>query len=60
MPRVKDIPGFKDTLETALNNASKEWDINFVSDMEERFEKFGTECTVSEKQLEQLERIACT
>lgn len=49
---------FIDLLGEAETNASSGWEMDFVEDMRERFAKWGTDMLLSDKQVEQLKRIA--
>lgn len=53
-----DIPEFDDLLAQALSNASSEWEIGFVTDVESRYLQYGDNTFISERQEEVLRRIA--
>ena len=53
-----DISEFEDLLEDADSNAGNEWEREFVDGIRKRFEKYGGDMFVSEKQLATLEKIA--
>lgn len=56
--KAKDIDEFETLLDDAEGNANSDWEMSFTADMRERYEDYGGEMFVSEKQLEYLERIA--
>ena len=56
--KVYEYGEFEDLLEQAELNASKNWDINFVSDISDKFSQFGEDMYISDSQITQLERIA--
>jgi hypothetical protein len=56
--KAKEIDDFDDILDQAEANANSDWEMNFTADMREKYEDYGGEMFVSEKQLEHLERIA--
>jgi hypothetical protein len=61
MSQVQDI--YKDSefevlLDDAQMNAANDWEETFVSDLAEKFGKFGRRMYLSEAQKEHLERIA--
>jgi len=49
---------FQDLLDAAQENASGNWEKTFVSDMQDKFEEFGTGMFLSDKQDDILNRIA--
>lgn len=49
---------FQDLLDSAEENASGNWEKTFVSDLQDKFEEFGTGMFLSEKQEDILNRIA--
>ena len=53
-----DMSEFEDLLEDADSNAGNEWEMTFVDDINKRFEQYGGDTFVSEKQIEILNRIA--
>jgi len=53
-----DVSDFGDIMEAADLNAKDGWEMDFVSDMRDRFEQYGAHMYLSEKQREILERIA--
>jgi len=53
-----DDEEFEGLLVDADSNASTEWKRQFVDDIRERFEKYGGDTFVSEKQIATLEKIA--
>lgn len=56
--KAKEIDDFETLLDDAEGNANSDWEMNFTADMREKFEDYGGEMFVSEKQLEWLEKIA--
>jgi len=52
------IDDFEELLESAERNASKNWDVNFIASMRERYDEWGRNTSISDNQLEQLKRIA--
>ena len=55
---ASEIKNFEELLETAEGNAVEDWDMEFVADIRTKFERHGGDAFISEKQLNQLERIA--
>ena len=53
-----DEEEFQSLLDYAEANASNDFEINFVSDMQDRWEQYGKRMYLSDKQHEILERIA--
>ena len=53
-----DASEFDELLADAENNATSDWDMNFVDDLRNRYDKYGERMYLSERQLEILERIA--
>ena len=53
-----DASEFDELLADAGNNATSDWDMNFVDDLRNRYDKYGERMYLSERQLEILERIA--
>ena len=53
-----EILEFESLLEEADSNASNSWEMTFIDEIRERFEKCGGETFLSEKQKDKLERIA--
>lgn len=49
---------FESLLSAASMNAANDWESDFVSDMEERFDQYGRRMFLTDRQLEILERIA--
>lgn len=54
----KDVAAFERLLNDAESEARRGWDEDFVIEMKEKFEEYGAGMFLSERQLEQLERIA--
>jgi len=52
-----EIESFEDLLEDADSNAGNDWEMEFVSGINEKYEQYGAEMFLSEKQREILERI---
>ena len=57
---VEDIglEAFEQVLWLAEDSATTNFEMDFVSDMQERYDKWGTQMFVSERQWALLERIA--
>ena len=55
---VTDVEDFEDLLASAEENASSDWEMGFVEDLSERYEQYGDDMFLSEKQAEILRRIA--
>ena len=53
-----DIDDFEELLESAENNAKNGFEMDFTSDMRDKYDEYGDTCYVSEKQLALLESIA--
>ena len=53
-----DDEEFESLLSDAEINASSEWEMEFVADMRDRYEEYGTGMYLSDRQLEILERLA--
>ena len=53
-----DMSEFEDLLEDADSNAGNEWEMTFVDGIRGRFEKYGGDTFVSEKQIATLEKMA--
>lgn len=61
MSQVQDLykeSEFEVLLDDAQMNAANDWEETFVSDLAEKFGKFGERMYLSESQKEHLERIA--
>ena len=57
--KARDVEeGFADLLGEAETQASTDWEMNFVADIKSRFEEYGDDTFVSEKQLDKLKAIA--
>lgn len=54
----KNIDDFEELLDSADTNAISEWDMEFVADIKDRYQKYGDDTFISQSQLEQLERVA--
>ncbi len=48
---------FVDLLKSAESNAESELEENFVADIQEKFEKWGTSMFISDKQIDWLEKL---
>lgn len=48
---------FIDVLDEIENNAKSGWDMGFVDDLREKFEKYGADMFISERQVEQIHRL---
>ena len=62
MPTINDLYDNKreweDLLAAAEDNASNEWEEEFVGDLRERYTKWGQRMLLSEKQQAKIEAIA--
>jgi len=56
--KAQEIDNYEELLEEADIKASNDWEMDFVSDLKEKFEQYGDDTYVSEAQLEKLEVIA--
>ena len=56
--RYPDDDDFEELLASAEENASNEWEAEFVSSLQERYEQYGVNTYLSDKQDEVLNRIA--
>lgn len=56
--KAKDIENFDELLSDAECVASTDWEIGFVEDLKERYEKWGAELYLSDRQADRLETIA--
>jgi hypothetical protein len=56
--RANEIPDFSEILDDAERLATTGWDINFVSDMQDRYFAYEGDMYISDLQLKQLLRIA--
>lgn len=57
--KVKEYnPDFKTILLEAEAFANTEWDMEFIANLWDKYDAYGENMYVSEKQIEQLERIA--
>lgn len=53
-----DGDDFEELLASAEENASNDWETEFVSSLQERYEQYGVNMFLSDKQDEILNRIA--
>ena len=53
-----DFQEFDDLLDQADEKVSTDWELEFMTDLRDRWEKFQGECFLSDAQKESLERIA--
>jgi hypothetical protein len=53
-----DVDDFETLLSDATDQASSDWEMDFVSDIQEKFDAYGGDMYVSEKQVAALEKIA--
>lgn len=58
LDQFDDIDEFAELLEDAEAQASTEWEIDFVSDISERFDEYEDRMYLSDKQRSTLARIA--
>lgn len=49
---------FETMLQEAEAFASTEWDMEFISGLRDKYEAYGSNMYISDKQIQQLERIA--
>lgn len=56
--KAYEIESFDAILDDAERQASNDWEMDFVSDIRDKYRKYDDNMFVSEKQLEQLKRIA--
>ena len=56
--KANEIDDFEDLLDQAEGNANSDWEMEFTSNIREKFDQYKGEMFVSEKQLEHLEKIA--
>jgi hypothetical protein len=49
---------FEDLLSLATDNAVTQWEQEFCSDLSDKYDQYGDQCFVSERQDEILRRIA--
>ena len=54
----EDISDFEELLSDASASASTQWEMDFVEELEERYEIYGVDMFLSDKQSDVLERIA--
>ncbi len=55
---VSEIEDFEDLLDAAESNAVSGWDMDFTADLRNRHDQYGDRMYITDRQLEQLERIA--
>jgi hypothetical protein len=55
---VEDLEEFKVWVNDAVSNAEGDFQVTFANDMQDRFNKYGADMFVSEKQLALLKQIA--
>lgn len=53
-----DVSDFEDLLSLAESQAKTDWEMEFVSDLYGKYEKYGDGMFLSDKQRETLEKIA--
>ena len=53
-----EVSEFETLLADAEANAVTDWEMEFVSDINDKFEKYGDQMFISTKQIEILERIS--
>lgn len=56
--RYTDVAEFEEQLEQAETNANNDFEMEFTSDMRVKYNKWGADMFISEKQADCLERIA--
>lgn len=49
---------FADLLGSAEDGATTGWEMNFTSDLRDKWDQYGLDMFISEKQIEHLEKIA--
>ena len=53
----RDLEDFETLLRDAESQAKSEWAQEFVGDIQQRYEQYGGDMFLSQKQIEHLERI---
>lgn len=53
----RDVSDFEQLLADAESQAKSEWDQDFVGDLQQRYEQYGHQMFISQRQIEILERI---
>lgn len=53
-----DYREFQDLIDSAIVNAKTSYEMDFVGDLEARFEIYGLETSLTERQVELLEKLA--
>lgn len=53
-----DVLEFEDLLTNAAHYANSDWEMGFVSDIQQRYQRYGGKTFISEKQLVKLRKIA--
>ena len=56
--KVPDVNAFRSLLNDAVSNARSEFEVQLANDMQDRFDRYGAEMFISDKQLEQIRKIA--
>jgi hypothetical protein len=56
--KASEIDDFDNLLDDAEGNANSDWEMEFTSNIREKYDQYKGDMFVSEKQLEHLERIA--
>lgn len=56
--QARDIEDFDDMLIDAELNAANDWEMDFTADLRSKYQIYGEKTFVSEKQLDQLQRIS--
>lgn len=56
--RYPDTADFQQVLSEASANAKTDWERQFTDELNHRYEQFGDDLFISDKQLELLERLA--
>lgn len=56
--KAQDYDNFEDLIDAAEDGASTDWEMEFIDGVKEKYEQYGGNMFVSDKQLEVLEKLA--
>lgn len=56
--KAHEIDNYEDLIEEAECEANSDWEMDFVSDLKDKYDQYGDNTYVSEAQLAKLEKIA--